>query len=456
MVRILVGCVFASLAMAQTDPIADAVRAVREARNRGHFAEAAAAREAARKLLEQMPATADNYGRWVGSVAALYSSAGRTAEARAVVSRAFDLDPRDRELLLFAGSGDFPAVSLMAQLGLSHSPARKAVLQGPDPRKRELLSAAASSWENATAFVLEEVPQGLDPAEATIRKAREALKAGRTDDAFVLALRALDEAAPANETLFSEMPVFASMLALKQARGMADQLWERLFAMAEARAVDTLLPLLHVTREHARFLAEWPDRAPSARAAIVRYRDLLITAHGPGNGELATVLRMTIEFEQDHGAPQAAAAAAEELLALSAAIHGPDGTGNLTAIQTIAGLYEMQGNLPRVRALYQRAIGIADAGCAPDDFRRPGVRMQAAFALGHLGLFSEAEWLAREAVDLDPDFEDDLEQVLELRTVGQGSSPTRDVQVPLHEPGELPEVGSQLTIVPQFHRRGRG
>jgi hypothetical protein len=263
--------------------------------------------------------------------------------------------------------------------------------------------------------VQEAVPDAPDPAAATMRDAREVLRAGHTDDAFVLALRALNEGAPAKETVFSEMPMLASTFALKQARGMADQLWERLFAMAEARAVDTLLPLLHVTREHARFLAEWPDRAPSARAAIARYRDLLITAHDPDSGELATVLRMTIEFEQDHGAPQVAAAAAEELLALAAAIHGPDGTGNLTSIQTAAGLYEMQGNAPRVRALYHRAIFIADAGCAPDDYRPAGVRMQAAFALAHLEYFDEAEQLARDAVALDPDFADDLEQVLELR-----------------------------------------
>jgi tetratricopeptide (TPR) repeat protein len=370
MYRILAGCVFMRLAMAQTDPIADAVQAVHDARSRGSFAEAARRRDAARKLLEQIPASADGYVGWVDSVAALYSTGGRMAEAEAVISRAFKLDPHHRRgLLLFSDfSGGAP------------------------------------------------VPDSIpDPAAATIRDAREALRAGRTDDAFVLALRALDEEDPAKKAVFSEMPVFASTLAIKQARGMADQLWERLFAMAEARSVDTLLPLLHVTREYARFLAEWPDRTPSARAAIARYRDLLIVAHGPGSGELSAVLRMTIEFEQDHGAPQAAAAAAEELLVLAAAVHGPDGTGNLTYIQTAAGLYEIQGNAQRVRSLYQRAIAIVDTGCAPDDYRPAGVRIQAAFALAHLGDFDDAERLARQAVALDPEFADDLEQVLELR-----------------------------------------
>ncbi|HXA52938.1 MAG TPA: hypothetical protein VNV86_21625 [Candidatus Acidoferrum sp.] len=422
--------------MAQTDPIAGAVQAVHDARSRGQFAEAAKRREAARKLLEQMPAAADSYVDWVGSVAALYLSAGRTAEARAVISRAFDLEPRHHK---FTAVKEVSALAALTEFNVL-----EAIPDGQDLRRRNLLLKAAS-WGDATAVdklmeqfessVPEAVPPTPDPAAATIRDAREALKAGRTEDAFVLALRSLDEGDPAKEAVFSEIPVLASTLALKQARGMADQLWERLFAMAEARSVDTLLPILHVTREHARFLAEWPDRIPSARAAIARYRDLLITAHGPGSAELATVLRMTIEFEQDHDAPKAAAAAAEELLVLAAAINGPDGVGNLTSIQTAAGLYEMQGNAPRVRALHQRAIAIADAGYSPYDYRPAGVRIQAAFAMAHLGDFADAERLAREAVALDPEFADDLEQVLE---VGRASRPARDVHVPLCEPGELP------------------
>src|SRR5258706_15194320 len=109
MYRSLAGCVFAGLAMAQTDPIGDAVKAVHDARSRGNFVEAAARRESARKVLEKMPGSADRYLDWVGSVAALYSSAGRMAEAEAVISRAFHSDPRHRELLLFTDfSGGAP------------------------------------------------------------------------------------------------------------------------------------------------------------------------------------------------------------------------------------------------------------------------------------------------------------------------------------------------------------
>jgi tetratricopeptide (TPR) repeat protein len=371
MVRILMGCVFLSLAAAQTDPIADAVRGVHEARSRGDFAEAAARREAARKLLQQIPPAADYYRKWVGTVAALYASAGRTLEARAVAG----------PILLEPGA----VLDSRAMLGLSDSAGDRIV------------------------------------GGTSLNSAREALQAGRTEDAFVLGLRALDRVPPTSEAIFSEMPVFASMLALKHARGMADQLWDRLLAVAEARSVDTLLPLLHVTREHARFLAEWPDRTPSARVAIARYRDLLTTAHGAGSEQLATVLRMAIEFEQDHDRPQAAAGAAEELLALASAIHGPDGVGNLTAIQTAAGLYETQGNAPRVRALCARAIAIADAARSR---HRAGVRIQAAYAFAHQRDFDEAERMAREAVALDPDYHDELEEVLELRiSVPQFRSP---------------------------------
>jgi tetratricopeptide (TPR) repeat protein len=360
----LMGYVLVSLAMAQSDPIADAVTAVHDARNRGDFAESC------------------------GTSGSSSEAAGAYADYGQQVRRVDNI----RGWSLFTGRPDGGGT----RCGLDRS--------GPPALERQLLLSASS--------VDLTLPKPDPVAEATLQSAREALQAGRTEDAFVLALRALDEVAPTNEAIFSEMPVFASMLALKHARGKADQLWDRLFVIAEARSVDTLLPLLHVTREHARFLAEWPDRTPSARAAIAQYRDLLTTAHGPDSQELATVLRMTIEFEQDHDRPQAAAAAAEELLALASSINGQDGIGNLTAIQTAAGLYEMQGNAPRVRKLYERAIAIADTA---RNHSRAGIRIQAAYALAHQGDFDGAERLAREAVALDPEYADDLEQVLELR-----------------------------------------
>ena len=55
---------------------------------------------------------------------------------------------------------------------------------------------------------------------------------------------------------------------------MAEQLWDRLLALAESRSADTLVPLLRVSRDHTRFLAECKAGTPSAWNALVRYRDL--------------------------------------------------------------------------------------------------------------------------------------------------------------------------------------
>ena len=110
-----------------------------------------------------------------------------------------------------------------------------------------------------------------------------------------------------------------------------------------------------------------------------------------------------------------AVAAAEELLALEQALSGGEGESNLRAIETAAGLYEMQGNRGLVRELYRRAVSIADLVYDSDDSRRATIRLRAAYALAHQGEFGEAERLAREAVALDEASQSDLEQILELR-----------------------------------------
>ena len=74
--------------------------------------------------------------------------------------------------------------------------------------------------------------------------------------------------------MIAGIPLLASRLASLQARGMAEQLWDRLLALAESRSADTLVPLLRVSRDHTRFLAECKAGTPSAWNALVRYRDL--------------------------------------------------------------------------------------------------------------------------------------------------------------------------------------
>ena len=416
------------------DPFDTEVQAVTQARAQGRFADAAAHRGAARSLLDQAP-RADR----VAVVAALYANAGRIAEARAVILRALETQPRSLDLLLLAADSWHQERNLIQETAYVERAA--AISAGPllDQRlaalyrqlgRKEAFTAAierlrAHSTESGVAEALEELgffddaaalyrrraqeapgdvqsaaawrsaarlarrrnqdavaadaernARQLFPArrvvaidsncgdltsssqtERTLSAARQAATAGRTDDAFVLGLQSVTEAtqAPQDDAVFSGVPILASMLTERNARGMADQLWERLLALAGQRSSDTLAPLLQVARAHARFLSGFPDRVASARAALERYRELLIAARGTESGELADALRLTLEFEHDHGTPERAAFAAEELLTLEETLNGADSIANLRPLKLAAALYQAQDNRQRVHSLRARA-----------------------------------------------------------------------------------------------------
>src|SRR5262249_4079443 len=97
-----IGFLFLFTAMGQSaNPISSAMEAVWSARQEGRFTDAAQHRENARRLLEQMPGDAPEFPAWVKAVADLYSSAGRTADARAVVLRGTELaaaSPLNRDM----------------------------------------------------------------------------------------------------------------------------------------------------------------------------------------------------------------------------------------------------------------------------------------------------------------------------------------------------------------------
>lgn len=403
---------FVGAALAQSGgPIQAEVDAVRSARQAGRFAEASAHREGARDLLERLPADASPFPGWVRSVADLYSAAGRTLEARAIVMRAvertaageaaranhdellFEASERweaDRNLIqavacleqaspaterdlrladlykqmgrhdaydgvvarLRALPGDEQVAGFFEKHGMLDEAAaiyRDMAAQSADPesaaeayrmlerverrRGRDNEAAGANRWASeagaggdAPVFGggLADVSFAISNAAGKQTRAEAAVREGRFDDGFVYGLEALGEAerAPVDESVLAGIPVLASMLAARQARGMADQLWERLFAVVEGWQVDTLIPLLRVAREHARFLMQGCDRIPAARDALARYRDLLAAANGSGSGEVAKALRMMVELEQGCGTPDRARWASQELTRLEEALAG--------------------------------------------------------------------------------------------------------------------------------------
>jgi len=392
-------CLVSGVALAQVrqpHPFEMEMRAVQAAREQGLFSEAARHREMARRLLEESPADHTLFPDWVRSLTSLYAEAGRTEEARAVVLGALRRQPGRRELLLAAADAwEEDGLSLRAAAFRSQIEAEAGA-----PK----LAGSARQADRAA--------MTSGPLDRLFHRAGEAVAAGRAEDAFGIGAQLLADAggAPLDESIFSRIPLLASRLAPRQ----ADRLWVWLFAVAQDRSGDTLVPLLRVSREYVRYLSGFPERAPAVRDALSRYRELVLRAHGPASAELASVLRLTMEFELDQGETDRAAAAAAELLSIEESLNGPESASNVGALQAIAGFYEIRGDGPRARALHLRAIHITDQTYARGDYRRAAVRMQAAFALGHLGEAEEAESLAKEAVALYPAFADELEQVLEL------------------------------------------
>jgi hypothetical protein len=70
------------------DPYDRAMQAYQQAQTQGNPADAAAQREAARKLLDQMPAGSSQWAPRVENLAQSYQSSGRHLQARAVIQDA--------------------------------------------------------------------------------------------------------------------------------------------------------------------------------------------------------------------------------------------------------------------------------------------------------------------------------------------------------------------------------
>jgi hypothetical protein len=85
-------CLLLSLAavaqVPQREPFDAALQAFWTARNAGHFDEAAAKREEARRLLERTATDAPQFGHRLMSVTQLYESAGMSRQARSIAEEA--------------------------------------------------------------------------------------------------------------------------------------------------------------------------------------------------------------------------------------------------------------------------------------------------------------------------------------------------------------------------------
>ena len=270
--------------------------------------------------------------------------------------------------------------------------------------------------------------QPVQPAQVVIgsdlQKAESAANGQKTEEAFSLALAALDNASRASDRdqVAWQVPQIAQALAQNKAAGKADQLYQRTFGVIEGWVADTMQPMVNVAQNYVRFLMSQKERWSEVPQAIQRYRNNLVAMHGPDTGHLADVYRMTIEFARLGGAQDAAAIAAQDLLALEEAHNGVTSEPYLEALDTMASLYESSNDPAQELSLRRQTIAIADLVYPANDPRRGFTRTNVAFALARRRQFDEAERLAREAVAIgEPmqprqvQFAQQLEQIRQMR-----------------------------------------
>ncbi len=78
-----------------------------------------------------------------------------------------------------------------------------------------------------------------------------------------------------------DRPQIAHGLAANKEPAKSEQLFQRLFALTQIEAADSLQPLIAVTQNYVRFLMNQSDRLGDVPAAIEKYRGVLIDADGP-------------------------------------------------------------------------------------------------------------------------------------------------------------------------------
>ena len=268
-----------------------------------------------------------------------------------------------------------------------------------------------------------------------LQKAQAAANQHRWDDAYGLALHALDIAAQAADRQQLEwgIPQIANSLAANKETARAEQLFHRLIALAQTWKVEHVQPLIVATQNYVHFLSGQRDRWGEVPAAIEQFRSVLIEANGPDSGRLGEPLRMKVQFERSHLPWEKAEASVRELLQFEESVSGNTSEPYLNDLQTAARIYQAAGDFAHALPLFRQSIAIADLlGTTRNAWRRSQTRMDTALALAHLGQFDEAETLGEEAVALQQTMrtpsaplEQQLEQIRRMKQAGETAKGSR-------------------------------
>ena len=295
-----------------------------------------------------------------------------------------------------------------------------------DTRLAEQYQQAAQEKQRATQPAL--APQILIGPD--LQAAQTAANAGKLNQAFEIAMQAMAIAPRAvdRDQVTWQISNLASQFVNHKQPAKAEDLHLRVFGTVETWSADNPQALITATQNYARFLM-YSDRWNEAPAAIKRYRDLIVATHGEASISVADTLRLTMDFERQHGTPGDVIKSAQELVALHESLAGNTSYLYLGAAEELARAYQSNRDFSRATQLLRENAAIADVAFRPTDMRRAQFRITAAMALAQERQFDEAERLAIEAVAiskvmLPPQadaFTNQLQQIRKMRAAAQSN-----------------------------------
>lgn len=284
---------------------------------------------------------------------------------------------------------------------------------GNGERAQEYRSAA-SAIQDAQSKTMA-LPTGFTVSKL-IQDANTAANSRKFDEAYALTIEAI-AAAPAARDGFT-VAFMASNIAVQFASHKeelrAQQIFDRLLASLDA-ITDDPNEAEQVYRNYERMCVlakRWDD----AGRVLERFRDVVVSTHGPETGRLDQYYRSKVDLAKSREALQEAASAANEYLNYQVGLSGDTSEAYLSAMQFAAPVLEKAGRVNDAVALYRREAKVVDLTTDTGDRRRAAVRAEASLGLARAGQFEEAEDLARQAAQLSESYRRNLQTVLQMRT----------------------------------------
>jgi hypothetical protein len=381
------------------------------------------------------------------ALARIYQQAGKLQQADAVYLDLFAQAPADQQVRLVTDFSNYLISTQRAAQALAvlnefrgrggplhpweeasfyYTMANAARASGNNEQAEEYQARGRALSQEASPRVAPPVSPQID---TLLQKAQEAATTGNTDEAFGLAMRAIDAAsrAPNRDQIGWTIPSIVVTMTNRKASAKADQLYGYAVTTAESWAGESLQPLLNLLSNRTHYLIGLPDRAAEAADSIERYRAVLTEAHGADSGTLDDPMRMAVLFERTRHPAPASLIPVQDLLAYEEAINGNTSEPYLRALQTLAESYDYNSDRRQAIQVRRQIVQLADDIYPAGDFQRAQARVTLAMALANEGEFDEAENIAADAIaqTRGHEFDHGLQQIREMRAARER---TRNLQ----------------------------